>query len=827
MSASGHRELKRQFSRADEGSAAQIDIWERLSEGLNAFDRNWRFTYVNRAAEELLGWSRGELLGRSLWDVYPNLVGTRPYREYRRAMEEQVPVVFDEYHDDTGRWFEFRAYPSPDSLHVYFRDVTAQRQRLLEEHTLTARLDSNRSAVTLPATALSHLVALAENTPDRLARFDRDGNYLYVNPALARAVGQPPDAFLGHRIDQMCAYLTSVSRTRLRQGVARVVETGEAVQLHYEEMEPEGQRTWEARLVPEYDAADGARTVSSVLAISRDVTERTRAEATLRQSEERYRALVSATAQVVWTCDPDGLCTEPSLTWEAFTGQSGKEMLGRGYETVIHPDDRGMTRRVWDHAIQTGLPYRIEHRLRRRDGTWRRVVARAVPLRDPDTGAVREWVGTFTDVTDQREAEAALRESEERYEAISSMTSDYAFAYRLEADGSLHLEWITDAFTEDSGYSPEDLDRLGWGGVLHRDDVAHVESMLRRVLVYGQETNLEARMHTREGAVRWLRMYARPRVGKGGVISGLYGAAQDITEQKQAEAEMRSAHQKQRRIAETLQNSLLITPSAGDYPGLEIRTEYEPAWDEAAVGGDFHDTFAVGAPHQVAVVIGDVMGKGLTAAAYTAELKFALRAYLRESGRPSEALSRLNDYVVTAQTLRPDETTALVCVNLALIDTRTGEMEIAVAGMEPPLLLRQQPCRLDHPTVPSPPEEIPQTGSGGPLLGIWRGMEYPSRRTQLCSGDLLVLFTDGVTEARSMEGSSRFFGPEGVAAAARRALQQQTAVPPDGSSDGGEGGGSETSLSVIGRSILEEARAFTHQGKLGDDACLLLVRRSS
>ncbi|MES2461738.1 MAG: GAF domain-containing protein, partial [Armatimonadota bacterium] len=108
---------------------------------------------------------------------------------------------------------------------------------------------------------------------------------------------------------------------------------------------------------------------------------------------------------------------------------------------------------------------------------------------------------------------------------------------------------------------------------------------------------------------------------------------------RESEAQAR----KNERIAETLQRSLLVTPDIGSLPGLEIGAEYQAAWDEALIGGDFYDVFRVDSRRN-ALVLGDATGKGLAAASHIAEVKYALRAFLREypGGGPAAALSRLN-----------------------------------------------------------------------------------------------------------------------------------------------------------------------------------------
>jgi len=117
-----------------------------------------------------------------------------------------------------------------------------------------------------------------------------------------------------------------------------------------------------------------------------------------------------------------------------------------------------------------------------------------------------------------------------------------------------------------------------------------------------------------------------------------------------ANAELTKALHREHTIAATLQQSLLLTPGPNDFPGLDVRTKYCPAVKDLQVGGDFLDVFAL--PNgQVALVVGDVSGKGLHAAARTAEVKYVLRGYLRESCNAGFAMGRLNHYLWEAQRL--------------------------------------------------------------------------------------------------------------------------------------------------------------------------------
>ena len=91
-----------------------LETLECMSDGFETLDSEWRFTYLNPQAETILGCGRDELLGKKLWEEFPDDVGTRFYDEFHRAVRDQVPVRFEEVHEPTGRTHEVRAYPVPD-----------------------------------------------------------------------------------------------------------------------------------------------------------------------------------------------------------------------------------------------------------------------------------------------------------------------------------------------------------------------------------------------------------------------------------------------------------------------------------------------------------------------------------------------------------------------------------------------------------------------------------------------------------------------------------------------------------------------------------------
>ena len=377
--------LLRQERQASERAA---NILESITDAFFAVDRRWRFTYVNREAERLLRRSRRELLGRELWQEFPAAVGSMFQREYERAMAEQTTVQFEARYPSLEPWFDVRAYPTPDGLSVYFQDVTARRQA--EERMRESE---------------ERFRALAENATMAVFVIDEASTIAFANPAVERIFGYARAEMVGRALDML---MPEDQRSRHHAGLTRYLESGRR-NISWEGVELPG-LTRDGRVLPlEISFGEFMRQGRRYFTgIARDISERKQAEAAMRESEERFRALANSLPQLAWIADPGGWIHWYNERWHEYTGTTLEEVQGWDWRKVHHPAHVDRVVAKIRHAFETGEQWEDTFPLRSRTGEYRWFLSRALPIRDA-AGKVVRWLGTNTDITEQIEA-AAERE---------------------------------------------------------------------------------------------------------------------------------------------------------------------------------------------------------------------------------------------------------------------------------------------------------------------------------------------------------------------------------------------------------------------------------
>jgi PAS domain S-box-containing protein len=421
------------------------------------------------------------------------------------------------------RWFNVRVtrFVSEGPLRVVVAHENITMRRQAEEH-----LRQNEADLA-EAQRLAHLGSWAWNPITntmtwsdemyRITGMDRQGLATTFEAALA----------LTHPDDQQ----------ELDTLVQRACNEGEPYSLEHRFVRSDGTvRIGHSRADVTMDEAGH---VIRIFGTFQDITERKQAEEKLRRSEERYRALALATPELVWTSDTDGINGDMA-EWLKFTGQSQLEAQGRGWAQAIHPDDRARIDQIWARSVEDKTPYKTEFRLCAKDGSYRLFAVHGVPVIDSG-GNIREWVGTCTDIHDQRAAETALRESEARF----SSAFEHAPIGMALVDLNGRCLKVNQSLCNMLGYSAEELCHHTFQEITYPDDLDKDLENARRLLANEISSYaMEKRYFHKQGHLIW------------GLLAGslvrdeddqpLYfiGQLKDITESKLTEKSLIESQQR-------------------------------------------------------------------------------------------------------------------------------------------------------------------------------------------------------------------------------------------------------------------------------------------
>jgi PAS domain S-box-containing protein len=575
-----------------------------------------------------------------------------------------------------------------------------------------------------------------------------------------------------------------------------------------------GQVKWvKEKAYLEFD--DGGRLLGG-FGITQDITERKRAEEELLETEERFRTMANAIPQLAWMANADGYIYWYNQRWYEYTGTSLAEMEGWGWQSVHDPDVLPAVLARWKESIASGQPFDMEFPLRGADGEFRPFLTRVMPLRDA-AGRVTQWFGTNTDMTERNRAEEARRKNEE------SLTNALSFAGRLrlferrKAWLVLPIGFVSQVAlflgVDQLGSPSRYLGIPGAAAALIGVLVAIAGGPTLGIAValaggaayvvfladFGRSVAWPAivvsiLLWTLAAAVAglagdWVRRNATKRerllahmLGERETLADSLGVANAglaarNEELQEAQQEIARLFDEQSSLVVRLQEALLDIPQ--NLPGVEFAHLYQSATRQAQVGGDFYDVFE--AKHgRVGLLIGDVSGHGVEAARIATLVKDTIHAFAHQFRRPRLVLRETNRLLVEMNM------PGFVTVFLGFLDRESGMLVYSSAGHPPPLLATDgQIALLQSMSVP---------------LGVFADARYRDTETDIQEGSLLLLYTDGITEARR---DADFFGEKRLV----KALRGVRSGPID----------------ALPSLLLDEALGFSG-GLLRDDVALLVVK---
>lgn len=510
------------------------------------FDRGFRITSCSTGLESLTGLSVFDVAGRAVEEVLPALWECDGGERFRLALCGEASYGFEcpprERADGEKAVFICDVMPSYGAAGEVNGGVALLR--------LTRPARTKARSTELTSYIPSKLIESLVNSVDGILwEVDLDTfSFTFVSRQAERILGYP----LHRWTDEKNFWQDHVHEEDREWVVAfckRSLATQKYFDFEYRMIAADGRTVWMRDIVTVIE--EGGRK-TKLIGVMLDITESVRAEEALRESEERYRALVTASSQVVWRTNDSGEAIFTSRTWQELTGQSDDETRGHGWLDAVHPDDRRLVIERWMRAVAERSIYHNEFRVRTRDGHYHHYESRGVPVFSPG-GNVREWIGANTDITERKLIEKALRESLERNRTLLANIPDQVlilnrqgvllYANRTVGSGTTREYVGTDAFVR---FAPESR--------------AEAHKAVERVFSSGRISELEAA--DREGRNYSLRFVPLKRDD---AVTSVLSVVTDITDRKMADRELRESEERLRRAFISAPLPIALYTSDGEF----------------------------------------------------------------------------------------------------------------------------------------------------------------------------------------------------------------------------------------------------------------------
>ncbi len=529
-------------------SERQLQVtFEKASVGVSHTALDGRLRYVNQKFCEIVGYSRAELREMSYEDLtYPADLGADNAATNRVLAGKAESFALEKRYirkDGALIWVDLQvslvrdAAGEPDYFIAVLQDITKRKQM---------------------AEALQHerdlLRTLIDNIPDTIYFKDTAGRFTMINQAQAEMLGlDDAEEAIGHTDFD---YFTPDHAQDAYADEQKIIKLGQAVDGKVERVRrADGEFRWV--IITKIPIKNRAGEVVGVAGISRDITERKRAQDALRRSKALFQSLVESMPQSVFSKDLSGRFTFANQNYCDLEGKALDEIVGKT-DFDMHPpelarqyrqdDQRVMASEQLFEAVEVHQPL---------DGDPFYVQVIKTPIYDAD-GRVIGMLGMFWDITERKRMEKALRESEERLKLAMDATEHGFWDWNMDTDET----YFSPRYYTMLGYEPGELPMAlsTWDELLHPDDKREVAPRILEKAMNAESFEEVFRLKSKSGAWRWIRGRGKSfEVDDDGVPHRAVGTHEDITARKQAEQALRESEARYRQLVETSPDAILLT----------------------------------------------------------------------------------------------------------------------------------------------------------------------------------------------------------------------------------------------------------------------------
>lgn len=513
-----------------------------------------RLAVANAASKTATGVEPSQVLGKTIGEAFPNLISTDIPELYADIALGGLPTQLGEitYEDERiGRSvFDVRAFPLPGQrIGVSFENITLRKQAAAEFERLAALQK-----------------AIVQNAGYAVVGTDTQGVVTLFNPAAEAMLGYTASEVVGQHTPEQwvdpadlqaraAEFSAELGQPVPASGDVFVVKALHGLPNEHEWVfvRKDGRRISVLLNVSPIRSEQGH--IVGFVSLAADLTERKQAEQALRDSEQRLSKLTANVPGMLYQVllRPDGTTTFP------FISQWGRDQLGLNpaelahtiapMVSLIHPDDLGAFQQAFAHSAQTLTQFVWEGRFKRPNGDYMMAQAQSQPEALPTGGIL--WNGVFSDITERKQAEQALRQSEQRLTKLAATVPGMIFQFVMRPDGSSYFPFTSQWVLEQLGVNPTDLEAEATPliSLIHPDDMLGFQATVAHSVQTLVEFVWEGRIRRPDATYVAVQVRSRPELMPNGNIMS-NGILIDITERKQAEAALQASAERFRLTVE-------------------------------------------------------------------------------------------------------------------------------------------------------------------------------------------------------------------------------------------------------------------------------------
>ncbi|MDB5231162.1 MAG: chemotaxis protein [Chitinophagaceae bacterium] len=479
-------------------------------------------------------------IGKTLKEFSPESIKNGFFEKYRQVAETGEPfdVEYCSEIENKTYWLLVNAVKMQDGFVVTFTDITEKKEA---EQNLRKNFEE---LVTVKENLKDLNEQLEEKIYERTKQLsESDERFRFVSSATNDAVWdwnlQTDEVWWNGNFYKMFGYekndLTGNMEFRLdkihpedkektRESIYRVIDSKESQwSAEYRLCKADGSyaHILDRGYILKDDFGKPYRMIGSMM----DVSEIIRANQELERTEIRFRQLADSIPQKVWTANPNGELVYFNQQWIDYTGRDMTGLEGNGWEEIIHPDDIKRSIKLWKEAVKNSTDFETENRLLSHDGSYRWHLTRAIAQRDNSDHVVM-WVGTNTDIHDQKANAERLKRSEDHFREIADQSP--FMIWKVDTAGICN--YVNKQWCEFTGIAYEQSLGRGWDGAIHPEDRKREYEKFMHSFNQRIPYSSKFRIRRHDGQYRWVYSLSNPL--SEGEFSGYIGSLTDITEQE-------------------------------------------------------------------------------------------------------------------------------------------------------------------------------------------------------------------------------------------------------------------------------------------------------